>query len=98
MLHGPNVLFEGEVVRVKVFGLIDDYSRFCPHVKGYPDERLPALEDAFQKGISKCGTPEQVFLDNALIFSSTQFELACGTLGINKIHSTTRVCAVTWKD
>lgn len=88
VLHGPLVLVDGEAVRVKVFGFIDDYSRLSPHLEGYADERLPALEDAFQKGISKYGIPDQVFLDNALIFSSVQFQLACGTLGINKIHST----------
>jgi transposase InsO family protein len=88
VLHGPNVVVDGELVRVKVFGFVDDYSRLSPHLEGYSDERLPALEDALQKGISKYGVPEQVFLDNALIFSSVQFELACGTLGINKIHST----------
>jgi putative transposase len=88
VLHGPMVLVDGEPVRVKVFGMVDDYSRLSPHLEGYADERLPALEDSLQKGISKYGVPEQVFLDNALIFSSVQFELACGTLGINKIHST----------
>lgn len=88
VLHGPNVLVDGELVRVKVFGFIDDYSRLSTHLEGYADERLPALEDAFQKGISKYGIPDQVFLDNALIFSSVQFQLACGTLGVNKIHST----------
>jgi transposase InsO family protein len=88
VLHGPNVLVDGEPVRVKVFGLVDDYSRLSPHMQGYADERLPALEDALQQGISKYGAPDQLFLDNALIFSCTQFALACGTLGINKIHST----------
>jgi transposase InsO family protein len=88
VLHGPNILVDGELVRVKVFGLVDCYSRITPHMEGYPDERLPALEDALKKGISKYGVPDQVFLDNAQIFSCPQFSLTCGTLGINKVHST----------
>ena len=89
VLHGPDIITnEGEVCRVKVFGWIDDYSRLCVHLEGYADERLPALENSLEKAMSKYGRPEELFLDNALIFSSVQLDLACASLGIVKIHST----------
>lgn len=89
VLHGPDVVTEdGEICRVKVFGWIDDYSRLCVHLEGYSDERLPALENSLEKAMSKYGRPEELFVDNALIFSSVQLDLACASLGIAKIHST----------
>lgn len=89
VLHGPLVcLPEGELVRAKIIGWIDDYSRLALHLEGYADERLPALENALQKAIRQYGLPERLFLDNALVFSSTQMDLICATLGIQKIHST----------
>ena len=88
VLHGPNVLVDGEVVRVKIFGWVDGYSRLSPHMEGYADNRLPALEDSLEKAMATWGVPEGFFVDNGLVFSSTQLDLACGTLGIVKVHST----------
>jgi putative transposase len=88
VLHGPNVLVDGELVRAKVFGWIDDYSRLCVHLEAYPDERLPALEDALRKAMDKHGVPDRLFCDNACIFSSNMLALACGMLGITLVHST----------
>lgn len=89
VLHGPDIVTDdGEVCRAKVFGWIDDFSRLCVHLEGYADERLPALENSLEKAMSKYGRPEELFVDNALIFSSVQLDLACASLGIAKIHST----------
>lgn len=89
VLHGPEVITEkGEVVRVKIFGWIDDWSRLMVSLRGYSDERLAALEDSLRRAMQHYAVPDQIFLDNAKIFSSTQLALTCGTLGIVKTHST----------
>jgi transposase InsO family protein len=88
VLHGPDVICTDGVCRAKIFGWVDDYSRLCVHLEAYDDERLPALENSLQKAMLKFGLPERLFVDNALIFSSVQMDLACADLGITKIHST----------
>lgn len=88
VLHGPEVITDVGMCRAKIFGWVDDYSRLCVHLEAYDDERLPALENSLQKGMLKFGVPERLFVDNALIFSSVQLDLACADLGIAKIHST----------
>lgn len=89
VLHGPEVITpDGKLVRVKVFGWIDDFSRLVVSLRGYADERLPALEDSLLRAMLHYGVPHQIFVDNGLVFSSTQLALACGTLGVDKTHST----------
>lgn len=88
VLHGPEVIIGDGTCRAKIMGWVDDYSRLCVHLEAYDDERLPALENSLQKGMLKFGVPERLFVDNALIFSSVQLDLACADLGITKIHST----------
>jgi len=87
VLHGPEVLVEGETRRVKIFGWIDDWSRTCVCLRGYSDERLPALEDALHRAMLNYGVPERLFTDNGLVFSSVQLDLICASLGVEKVHS-----------
>lgn len=66
--------------------LIDDFSRLVPHAAFYWNEKLPTLENTFQKAILKRGIPEVFYVDNGKIFSANQMNLVCAELGIRKIH------------
>ena len=66
--------------------IIDDFSRLVPHAAFYWNERLPTLENTFQKAILKRGIPEVFYVDNGKIFSANQMNLVCAELGIRKIH------------
>lgn len=66
---------------------IDDYSRLVVHGQIYYHERLPMLEDSLKKAVIRYGIPEQIYVDNAKIYSSLHFETICGRLGIYLTHS-----------
>lgn len=72
--------------RTYLVAIIDDFSRKVLHSEFYWDEKLPALENTFQKAILKCGIPEVFYIDNGKIFSAHQMNLVCADLGIRKIH------------
>lgn len=55
--HGPQVIANGEAVPVKIFGWIDCYSRVCVSLRGYSDERLPALEHSLESAMEAYGIP-----------------------------------------
>lgn len=86
--HGPRVLVDGEAVPVKIFGWIDCYSRLCVSLRGYSDERLPAMEHSLESAMEAYGIPRRLFVDNGKIFCSTDLQLACASLGIERINST----------
>ena len=86
--HGPLVIANGEQVPVKIFGWIDCHSRLCVSLRGYSDERLPALEHSLESAMEAYGIPRRLFVDNGKIFCSTDLQLACATLGIERINST----------
>jgi transposase InsO family protein len=86
--HGPPVIVNGEQVPVKIFGWIDCYSRLCVSLRGYSDERLPAMEHSLESAMEAYGIPKRLFVDNGKIFCSTDLQLACATLGIERINST----------
>ena len=91
ILHGPVVICAGGVqARCRVVCWLDDHSRYVCHLEAYADERLPAIEDSLKKAILKYGSPSRIFVDNAWVYSGKSFTLACGQLGIHKIHSTPR--------
>jgi len=53
----------------------------------YPtDETLPRMERVLKLGILRRGIPHALYVDNGLVYSSTQFGAACATLGIRRIQ------------
>ncbi len=73
--------------KVYLVAWIDDYSRLIVHGQIYWHERLPMLEDSFKKATLRYGIPEQIYVDNAKIYSSLHFEAICGRLGLKLSHS-----------
>lgn len=89
IMYGPRVSDnDGEIYKSFLFCFLDDTTRDIPHGEFYSDEKLPRLEDCFEKALLKRGIPKRIFVDNGLVYSSKQFGFICGCLGIHKIHST----------
>jgi transposase InsO family protein len=73
--------------RAHLFCFIDDHSRLVPYAEFFFDEALPRMERVLKVGILRRGVPKAVYVDNGLVYSSTQFSAACASLGIQRIQT-----------
>ena len=81
----PDPKNPGKRTRTYLLAFIDDYSRLVPHGEFYLDQKLPALEDCFRKGILKRGIPDCVYVDQGKIFVSRWFRMACARLKVRHL-------------
>jgi len=75
------------------FAVLDDFSRFVPIMKYYPDARLSNGILTLNAAILQYGIPEAIYVDNGSQFKSrgermNNFELFCQAYGIKVINST----------
>jgi transposase InsO family protein len=89
-MHGPwlpDPDRPGNKRRTHLFCFIDDHSRLVPHAQFFFDEALPRMERVLKVGILRRGLPKAIYVDNGMVYSSTQFAAACATLGIQRIKA-----------
>ena len=84
-LPDPNA--PGKKRRAHLFCFLDDHSRLVPYAEFFFDEALPRLERVLKVGILRRGLPKAIYVDNAKVYSARQFEAACASLGIRKMHA-----------
>ena len=84
----PDPLVAGRKKRAYLFCFLDDYSRLVPYAEFFWDEALPRMERVLKVGILRRGIPKAVYVDNGKVYVAHQFEAACASLGIQKIHAT----------
>jgi len=84
-LPDPNA--PGKKRRAHLFCFIDDHSRLVPYAEFFFDEALPRLERVLKVGILRRGLPKALYVDNGKVYAAHQFEAACASLGIRKIHT-----------
>jgi transposase InsO family protein len=77
----------GKKRRAHLFCFIDDHSRLVPYAEFFFDEALPRMERVLKVGILRRGLPTALYVDNGRVYSSTQFNAACATLGIQRIQT-----------
>ncbi len=77
----------GKKRRTHLFCFIDDHSRLVPFAQFFFDEALPRMERVLKVGILRRGLPKAIYVDNGMVYSSTQFAAACATLGIERIQA-----------
>ena len=75
------------------FSILDDYSRFCPAFRYFPDQTLSNGILTLNDAIGKYGVPEAIYVDNGSQFRShgermNNFELFCAAYNIKVISST----------
>ena len=89
-MHGPwlpDPDRPGKKRRTHLFCFIDDHSRLVPHAQFFFDEALPRMERVLKVGILRRGLPKAIYVDNGMVYSSTQFGSACASLGIQRIKA-----------
>jgi len=72
-------------IKTYLIAIIDDATRLVVHAEFYDNQRLPVLEDAFRKAVTRCGAPNSLYIDNGKIFVSQWMRLACAKLDIRHI-------------
>ncbi len=83
--HLPNPKQLGHKVRTYLIAMIDDATRLVVHAEFYDNQRLPVLEDTFRKAVTRCGAPDNVYVDRGKIFVSQWLRLACAKLDIRHL-------------
>jgi putative transposase len=84
-LPDPNA--PGKKRRAHLFCFLDDHSRLVPYAEFFFDEALPRLERVLKVGILRRGLPQALYVDNGKVYAAHQFEAACASLGIRKLHT-----------
>ena len=77
----------GKKRRTHLFCFIDDHSRLVPFAQFFFDEAMPRMERVLKVGILRRGLPGAIYVDNGMVYSSTQFAAACATLEIERIQA-----------
>jgi putative transposase len=83
----PDPYAPGKKRRAHLFCFIDDHSRLVPYSEFFFDEALPRMERVLKVALLRRGVPHAVYVDNGQVYSSTQFNAACATLGIQRIQT-----------
>jgi putative transposase len=83
----PDPNHPGHKLRTYLIAIIDDATRMVVQAEFYANQKLPVLEDAFRKAILRCGTPDNLYLDNGKIFVSQWLRLACAKLCIRHLNT-----------
>lgn len=80
--HQPN-----RKIKTYLLAIIDDATRLVVHAEFYQNQRLPVLEDSLRKAITRCGCPDNLYVDNGKIFISQWLRLACARLRIHHLNT-----------
>jgi len=83
----PDPYAPGKKRRAHLFCFLDDHSRLVPYAEFFFDEALPRMERVLKVALLRRGVPHAVYVDNGQVYSSTQFNAACATLGIQRIQT-----------
>ncbi len=84
---GPYLTVDKKKVKTYLFAFIDDCSRIIPYAKFLYLDNTDSLKVVFKEALIRRGIPRIVYVDNAKIFRSDIFHIACASLGINLAHS-----------
>jgi transposase InsO family protein len=72
--------------RTYLVAFIDDSTRFITHSQFYFAQTLESVEDCFKKGLTKCGIPKGIYLDNGKPYRAHVLGDACLVLGIKALY------------
>ena len=87
-MHGPKLPDPANQAQERatiLFAFIDDHTRLVPHAQFYWNEQLPRLEDCLKRAIMRYGRPLAIYADQGPTFRAEQLDVACATLGIQRI-------------
>lgn len=84
---GPYLKVQGKKRPTSLLVFLDDCSRIVPAARFSFTENTEDLMKVFEEALLRRGLPTMVYADNAKIFHSDQFQLACASLGISLLHT-----------
>ena len=73
--------------RVKLFVLVDDYSRLLVHGRWMTEENTRSGQDVLRSAIARRGVPQILYVDNGAPYANHQLARACAVLGVHLVHS-----------
>ena len=84
--HGPVVLVDAVARQTRLSAWIDSHSRYIVAARYYLNENTGCLVDSLLRAWSSHGSSVQLYADNGKVYHSKALEIACGQLGIRKLH------------
>jgi len=83
----PDPDHPGRKMRTYLLAIIDDATRMVVHGEFYANQKLPVLEDTLRKALTRCGAPDNLYVDQGKIFVSQWLRLACAKLRIRHLNT-----------
>lgn len=87
MMYGPTLVVEGKALHTRLFALLDDHSRLCPHAEYFAGEASGCFLAVLHSAIKSRGVPERLYTDNGKVFLCRHLHLVCANLGIKLSHA-----------
>ena len=88
MMYGPTLVTpEGKAVHTRLFALLDDHSRLCPHGEYFASEGSSCFLAVLHAALRSRGVPEKVYTDNGKVFLCRHLHRVCANLGIKLSHA-----------
>jgi putative transposase len=90
-MFGPFVKDQkGNSIQTKLIAFLDDASRVICHGEFFFNENTDALVSAIKCAFYKRGIPEQLYVDNGSIYTSSEITLICARVGCILRHAPVR--------
>ena len=85
--QGPYLKVKGKKRPTFLLAFLDDCSRVVPAARFSFTEKTEDLMKVLEEALLRRGIPKMIYADNAKIYRSDQFHLACASLGITLLHT-----------
>lgn len=85
--QGPYLKVQGKKRPTFFLAFLDDCSRIIPAARFSFTEKTEDLMKVFEEALLRRGLPKMIYADNAKIYRSEQFQLACASLGISLLYT-----------
>ncbi len=85
--HGPDLVANGRVTRLRIHGVLDDASRQLIALEAHTAETEAVLLGLLVDALRREGRPDALYLDNGSTYRGDALAVACGRLGMGLIHA-----------
>jgi putative transposase len=88
MMYGPTLATPGgKAVHTRLFAVLDDHSRLCPHAEYFASEASGCFLAVLYSALRSRGVPDKLYTDNGKVFLCRHLHLVCANLGIKLSHA-----------
>lgn len=87
-MHGVSVRTPASsVIQTRLFAILDDCTRLCPHGQYYAEQNTGCFLDVLRQAVSRRGLPDKLYSDNDRIYTGHHTRIVCANLDIRLIHA-----------